>query len=198
MTTPEPQARSFDRRAFLGGVVVGAGAGWLATLAACVHAERRARTTPTPLAPNARVLTVSEWSTLDAALDLLLPSGPGSPGARDCNGIGYLDAALADRDTDPYDVDLVRLGATWLNEDAVAAKATDFVGASPIAREVAMKTLGTRERGPDWLTLMLAFGLEAMLGDPIHGGNPGEIGWNWLNYTPGDPRPTQKTVEGPR
>src|SRR5262245_8742510 len=142
MNQPDPQPASdrsepssITRRRLLAGAASGAGAGFLATLAACVNTGRRARTKPTPAvagpqdempvgsppdgsAPRPRVLTTDEWRTLEAALDVLLPSGLGSPGARDCNGIGYLDAALADRDTDPTDVELVRAGATWLDEAA--------------------------------------------------------------------------------
>ncbi len=197
---------SIDRRTFLGGVAAGAGAGWLAMLAGCVKEKRRARTKPTPPAgvtsdapsPVGRILTAPEWRALDAALDVMLPSGPGSPGSRDVNGIGYLDAALADPDTEPAEADHVRQGAAWLDEAARAAGAADFAAATPEAREVAVRAVVSKPGGPEWALFLLMFGLEALLGDPVHGGNTGEVGWTWLAHVPGDPRPAAKAVEGRR
>ena len=31
--------------------------------------------------------------------------------------------------------------------------------------------------------------LEALLADPVYGGNTDEVGWKWLGYTAGFPRP---------
>lgn len=190
-----------DRRAVLGGLAAGVGVGWLATLTGCVNGARRARTTATPTSATTgptRVLSAAEWRTLDAALDVMLPSGPGSPGARDVNGIGYLDAALADRDTEAGDAALVRAGAAWLDDAARRGGAAHFAAAPPDGRESALRAVTARKRGPDWVLLVLMFGLEALLGDPVHGGNPGEIGWRWLGHAPGEPRPLAKPVEGTR
>ena len=195
-----------DRRTLLGSLAVGVGVGWLATLTGCVNGARRARTVPTEAkgaaAPLPRVLSRAEWLTFEASLDVMLPSGPGSPGARDVNAIGYLDAALADRDTDPADVQLARSGALWLDEAARLGGARDFADAPSEAREKALRLVSEHERGPAWVLLVLMFGLEALLGDPVHGGNPGEVGWLWLGYKPGEPRPStnaaMKAVGGPR
>lgn len=200
MTTSD-NAPLLDRRTLLGHLVVGAGVGWLATLAGCVNGARRARTVPTEAKGGARpsrVLSPAEWLTFESVLDVMLPSGPDSPGARDVNAIGYLDAALADRDTDPADVALVRSGALWLDEAARRGGARDFPDAPSGARETALRAVAEHARGPDWVLLVLMFGLEALLGDPVHGGNPGEVGWLWLGHRPGEPRPTLKAVEGPR
>jgi hypothetical protein len=205
MTTPDGRPL-LDRRAVLGGLAAGAGVGWLATLAGCVNGGRRARVAtktagarePNVAAGGSRVLTAAEWRTLEAALDVMLPSGPGSPGARDVNGIGYLDAALADPDTEAGDAALVRAGAAWLDEAARRAGSAHFAAAPPDLRETALAAVAARDRGPDWVLVTLMFGLEALLGDPVHGGNPGEVGWRWLGHTPGEPRPSAKAVEGMR
>ena len=191
-----------DRRTLLGGLAAGAGLSFLGTLTGCVNGARRARTTPTPppgpTAAPPRVLSATEWLTFEAALDGMLPSAPDSPGARDVNAVGYLDAALADPDTDPSSVALARAGAAWLDEAARREGARDFADAPFDARERALRIVAAQERGPDWVLLVLMFGLEALLGDPVHGGNPGEIGWKWLGHHPGSPRPSSKAVEGPR
>ena len=38
---------------------------------------------------------------------------------------------------------------------------------------------------------MLRLTLEAFLGDPVHGGNPGQIGWKWIGHKPPVHRPTE-------
>ena len=128
----------------------------------------------------------------------MLPSGPGSPGSRDVNGIGYLDAALVDRDTEPIEAERLVRGAARLDEAAQAAGAADFAAATVEGREAAIRAVVARDDGPAWALVLLMFGLEALLGDPVHGGNPGEIGWTWLGHVPGDPRPSAKAVEGAR
>jgi hypothetical protein len=191
----EPEPRP-DRREVLGGIVGTLGLGFLATLAGCVNEARTARIARAPRpAPGPRTLSGAEHTTLEAALDVMLPSGPGSPGARDVRAADYLDAALTDPDTDPSVVARVRDGARRLDEAARRDGARDFADAPADARERAMRAVAATDDGPAFVLAALMFGLEALLGDPVHGGNPGEIGWTWLGHAPGDPRPTRKAVE---
>lgn len=44
-----------------------------------------------------------------------------------------------------------------------------------------------------YLSRMITVIFEAMLLDPIYGGNPNEIGWEWLEHTGGSPRATANT-----
>ena len=39
---------------------------------------------------------------------------------------------------------------------------------------------------------MVTLLFEALLLDPLYGGNKEEKGWKWLNHTPGFPRPTEE------
>jgi gluconate 2-dehydrogenase gamma chain len=43
--------------------------------------------------------------------------------------------------------------------------------------------------GKQWISTILRYILEALLTDPIYGGNPNAIGWKWLDHQPGFPRP---------
>jgi len=43
--------------------------------------------------------------------------------------------------------------------------------------------------GRRWVSKLLSYICEALLGDPVYGGNPDGIGWKWLNHHPGFPRP---------
>ena len=44
--------------------------------------------------------------------------------------------------------------------------------------------------GENWLSTLLLYIFEALLTDPVYGGNPNGIGWKWLGHNPGLPRPT--------
>jgi len=44
-----------------------------------------------------------------------------------------------------------------------------------------------------YLSKMITVIFEAMLLDPVYGGNPNEIGWDWLNHIGGSPRATVST-----
>jgi len=39
--------------------------------------------------------------------------------------------------------------------------------------------------------MLLTYILEALLTDPVYGGNPNGIGWTWLQHQPGFPTPTE-------
>ena len=39
--------------------------------------------------------------------------------------------------------------------------------------------------GRAWLSLLLYYIFEALLSDPVYGGNPDGIGWQWLEHQPG-------------
>ncbi len=173
------------RRTFL--AATGAGAAGLLALAAERRWRRAVVVTPPDHAP--RILSRAEWGTLAAAQDRLLPSGPGSPGAREVNAVGYLDGALAEADTDPADRDRVKQGAARLDALAHDRGATSFADLAEAARDEALRAFQKEDDAGEWFETMLGYTLEALLGDPIHGGNPDEIGWRWAGHQPGWPRP---------
>jgi len=51
------------------------------------------------------------------------------------------------------------------------------------------KEFTSKEWGNDWLWYIINHAFEAMLSDPVYGANTNEIGWKWLNFIPGEPRP---------
>ncbi|MBN2825676.1 MAG: gluconate 2-dehydrogenase subunit 3 family protein [Campylobacterales bacterium] len=61
-------------------------------------------------------------------------------------------------------------------------------------KENALRAFEKTPLGNAWLTKLLYYGLEAMLGDPIYGGNKDRQGWKNFNLTP--PQPTAKTPFG--
>jgi gluconate 2-dehydrogenase gamma chain len=182
----------FDRRALLRGA---AAAGASATIAAFWfegfgNPLRRRSVEPTPAGAPGKTFSAAEWAAMEAALDRLIPSGPGSPGARDVNAVGYLDAVLQEPDLDPANfADIVRGGVPLLEEGARARRAPAFAALAGPAQDEVLRGLETSATGLLWMKRVLYFGIEALLGDPVHGCQPGEVGWKWLGNAPPEPRP---------
>jgi hypothetical protein len=103
--------------------------------------------------------------------------------------IDYLERELASPDVFPTSRETVLRGAARLDSLAHSHGATSFGSVPEASREALLRAFEMEEGSQDWFETMLAFTLEAFLGDPIHGGNPGEVAWRWLGYTPPFPRP---------
>jgi gluconate 2-dehydrogenase gamma chain len=151
---------------------------------------RRRRIAPTPAGGPGVTLDAGAWAALEAALDRLLPSEPQAPGAREVNAVGYLDRVLQEPDLDPERFrDVVLAGVPVLEARARERGAARFAALAPEAQDAVLRSLESDEAGLRWLKKVLYFGLEALLGDPVHGCQPGEVGWRWLEHALPEPRP---------
>ncbi len=171
-----------SRRIFLGRATAAA-----AVIAGC---GMRPRFDPSQ-GGSGRGLLPRELKTLAAAQDIILPSAPDSPGAKDVRAAAYLDAALsygAERGAGPR----VRHGLLRLDELAAPHGVEAFWQLDRPQAEAILEAFIAAEEG--WFVLVLGFTLEALLGDPVHGGNPEGIGWSWLGHSPGWPRPEARAT----
>jgi gluconate 2-dehydrogenase gamma chain len=128
--------------------------------------------------------------------DHLFPSEPGAPGSGDIRATAYLDGVLADPDLDPETRTFVLSGIGWLDDLAQEGHGRPFAELDPAPREDLLRRIGENGAGDRWLSVLIAYTLEALLGDPLYGGNPGGIGWVWLDHDPGRPRPTPSIIYG--
>ncbi len=129
------------------------------------------------------------WRTLAAVQQHLFPAGEDVPGAADIHAIQYLRNTLDNPDADGEDREFVLQGVGWLNELAQERMGTPFTGLDETQRESLLRTIEQSRAGRNWLSLVLTYLLEALLADPVYGGNPQGIGWQWLQHQPGFPRP---------
>jgi hypothetical protein len=196
---PRPETGETNRRQFLGDAAGAAGVAaityfWFEGFG---DPTRRARIAPTAAGEPGRTFDARQMRTVWAACDRLLPSGgPSSPGARDVNAAGYLDAVLASGEVPSATRTVILDGLGKLDLRARHAGASDFASAPPETQDAAIRLFETYERngqhpGHAWLKGMLRYVLEAFFGDPVHGGNPGGIAWTWAGVRPGFPRPTE-------
>jgi len=143
-----------------------------------------------------QTLSTSQWSSIAAVQDHLLPSEPDVPGARELNATVYLDRALADPKFDPDVKGFILEGIGWLEEISREQEALPFHKVEPARREDLLRQIARSGAGERWLSTLITYCLEGMLADPLYGGNPGGIGWKWLGHDPGHPRPTPDKIYG--
>jgi len=145
---------------------------------------------------SGKTFSQSQWSTIETVADHLLPSEPDAPGAREVNATAYLDHTLTDLKFDPDVRGFILKGIGWLEEIAQEQEDLPFPQVEPAVREDLLRQIARSEAGERWLSTLITYCLEAMLADPLYGGNPGGVGWKWLEHDPGQPRPTLDKIYG--
>jgi gluconate 2-dehydrogenase gamma chain len=153
--------------------------------------------TPQSLSTISPGLTRRQWKTIIAVQEHLLPSDVANsrtkskaPSAIDVNSKAYLYAILADPGRDNEDRILVKEGLIDLQDICWKKYKKTFIGCTIKQREESLRALEKTPIGRPWLMTVLGYIFEALLVDPIYGGNPKGMGWKWLEHNPGLPRPT--------
>ena len=146
--------------------------------------------------PSGQVLNTDQWQVISTVQDHLLPSEPDAPGARDIGATAYLDRTLSDPRFDPEVKSFILNGIGWLEEIATEQEKQPFYVIEPALREDLLRQIAGSRAGGNWLAALVSYTLEALLADPLYGGNPGGIGWQWLGHDPGQPRPTPDKIYG--
>jgi len=120
----------------------------------------------------------------------LFPDDGDGPSANDLNFLTYLQWAMTDKqNSEDGDPEFLAQGIVWLNQFASDDYGHDFKSLpSNIQDEIIQKTAQS-EAGERWLALLLYYLLEALTLDPYYGGNPKQIGWQWLQHQGGFPHP---------
>jgi gluconate 2-dehydrogenase gamma chain len=134
-------------------------------------------------------LTPTQWKVVAAVQEQLLPSESGIPGAREVHAVAYLRLLVGDPRFDASDREFITSGVVELEEACDGLYSKSFLALDSKQKEAALRQFEQSPRGHGWLAEMLEFLMEALLGDPSHGGNPAGVGWQWLGVQPGFPRP---------
>jgi gluconate 2-dehydrogenase gamma chain len=131
------------------------------------------------------------WKTLAAVQEHLFPAAADTPGAGDIQALVYLRNTIENPAADGDDREFVFNGVGWLNDLAQETLQQNFVALDEQQRETLLRQIEQSRAGRNWLSLLLTYLLEALLADPVYGGNPDGIGWEWLEHQPGFPRPPE-------
>lgn len=124
----------------------------------------------------------------------LFPDDGDGPSAKEINAFGYLQWALTDPDNQADgDREFIIKGTVWLDESANKHFNKPFLEMTWNEQAKLLKRINGSQSGENWLSLLLYYLLEAVTLDPLYGGNVNGIGWQWLEYQSGFPRPNAET-----
>ena len=129
------------------------------------------------------------WKTISAVQQHLFPASDDAPGAAEIGALRYLHNAIENPDADGEDRAFIFNGVGWLNDLTQEKYQQSFAGLDEQQREIVLRQIEDSRAGRNWLSLLLTYLLEALLADPVYGGNPQGIGWRWLEHQPGYPTP---------
>ncbi len=131
----------------------------------------------------------SEWQTLAQVQEILFPAAEDIPGATDIGATIYLHRAIENPDADGEDKDFIFRGVGWLNGLTQERHKKTFLQLNEVQQQKIIEVIVKSRAGRNWVSTLLNYTLEALLMDPVYGGNKNGIGWKWLAHQPGYPRP---------
>lgn len=134
------------------------------------------------------------WQTIARVQDTLFPPGDDVPGASDFAADIYLHRAIENPDADAEDKDFIMRGVGWLDDLTQQRYKKTFLQLTATQQQEIIEQIVNSRAGRNWVSTLLSYILEALLADPVYGGNKNGMGWNWLAHQPGYPAPpTEKT-----
>ncbi len=134
------------------------------------------------------------WLTLAQVQEHLFPADDTSPGAQDISALRYLRNIQESSGGDADEKHFIIQGVGWLNDLSVKKHQKVFRQLSTENRESVLRTIEGSRAGSRWLSLVMTNLIEALLSDPVYGGNQQGKGWKWLEHKPGFPTPTVDKV----
>jgi gluconate 2-dehydrogenase gamma chain len=185
------QPSRLGRRTFL--LRGGAALATAAALAGLPYALRKDLTRETSFV----LFSAEQLQELSAVQEHLFPGDPDSPGATDIKAATYLESAITAPGIDPDTRNTIANGVGRMQDASRGRFDASFNSLNYEHREQLLRYLADETRwGRAWLSLVLYYIFEALLSDPVYGGNPGEIGWRWLEHQAGFPRPPADKIYG--
>lgn len=109
------------------------------------------------------------------------------------NARGYISYILHHPRVSKEDKKFIKNGLRWLDEEAKALFGVAYGKLEAKPRQKVLASIAKTEWGERYIEAILTYIFEALLGDPVYGINKNEVGWKWLHYIPGFPRPTAPT-----
>lgn len=140
--------------------------------------------------------TEPAWQTLAQVQEVLFPAAEDIPGAADIGATIYLHRAIGNPEADGEDKDFIFRGVGWLDGLTQERYEKTFLQLSAEQQQETIEAIVKSSAGRNWISTLLTYTLEALLMDPVYGGNKNGMGWKWLEHQPGYPAPAMdKTWE---
>ena len=134
------------------------------------------------------------WLSIAEVQEHSFPADDVSPGAKDISALRFLRNMLEAPDSDTEEREFIIKGVGWLNDLSIKNNKRKFIKLNTDEKEKVLRQIEGSRAGSRWLSLMMTYLLEALLSDPVYGGNKDQKGWQWLEHIPGFPTPTTDQV----
>jgi gluconate 2-dehydrogenase gamma chain len=147
-------------------------------------------TSPGDLSARKNYFTDAQHKVLDAVQMQLFPDDGNGPGVRELNAMAYLEWAMTDqKNIEDGDPEFIANGIGWLDDLSEQTHGDSFIHLSDKQQDKVLKQIAKSQAGENWLSLLMYYLAEALMLDPVYGGNPEMVGWKWLEHQAGFPRP---------
>ena len=140
---------------------------------------------------NTTKLIDDKWKTISAVQMHMFPKSDNSPDAESLNATAFLKSVLEWPGVDDDDKKFILDGVGWLNGLSEKVFKAKFHSLNAKDKEQVLRTVEKSQAGENWLSLIMLYLFEALLTDPVYGGNTDGQGWRWLEHQPGFPRPVK-------
>lgn len=113
------------------------------------------------------------------------------PKAKELNidTINYMDLIFRHPRVTQEEKTFLKNGVKWLNETSFEMYDKSYTKLPEQERQDVLNAISQTQWGENFISKIMSYILEAMLGDPLYGGNNKEAGWKWLAFEGGKPRP---------
>ena len=141
---------------------------------------------------NTNPLTLQQFKTVREIFEILFPADGNGPSALEINADKYLLWVLRDEMTDPKESTYIVTRLKTFIEKCKEKNNAAFLDLSESQKNEFVAFASKQDWGKKLLSRLLNIIFEALLLDPIYGGNTNKLGWTWLEHDPGSPRPTKE------
>lgn len=121
----------------------------------------------------------TELKTIQSVLEHMFPDTKSYNGAKTFGAYQYLLLNSTNKYFDKRDLRFLKTGAKELLK-----LDKNFSEVSTNRKEKLLRQFEKRKIGKNWLSLLLYYGFEAMLCDPVYGGNINMSGWKNIKHNP--------------
>jgi len=121
---------------------------------------------------------------LETVYNHLFPKTSTMPNAKEFGAVEYLIKNINSSYFPKEDANLIIQGAIDF-----ASSFDNFLTASQKEQSSMIDTASNNDYGYEWLSKLVYYGFEALLSDPIYGGNKNQVGWKSVQHKAGQPRP---------
>lgn len=139
------------------------------------------------------ILTEEEMIFIFELQNLLVPKDGNGPSANDVNAHSYFVWTLSDQNLPQEDSSYFIEKTKEIMELCESQFLRKFTVLSSHEKNAFIEKNIQSGWTRTYLSRMITVIFEAVLLDPVYNVNPNEIGWEWLQHSPGMPRPTLET-----